>query len=111
MGPGIVSGCTLVFLGFFCCMFYCIIDPPIDRRIIYNDFRSNPYLYFDAGLVPRALGVQLGEFYCLFIRLPFHWHASIVYSVLYLLLIDYRTDIVTILDCDHSLGYHDRHLC
>ena len=39
-------------------------DPAIDRKIIYNDFRSDPYLYFDAGLVPRALGVQLGEFYC-----------------------------------------------
>ena len=39
------------------------INPAIDRRIIYNDFRSNPYLHFGAGLVPRALGVQLGEFY------------------------------------------------
>ena len=47
--------------------FIAFIDPAIDRIIIYNDFRSNPYLHFDAGLVPRALGVQLGEFY-LFIR-------------------------------------------
>ena len=50
--------------------FIAFIDPTIDRRIIYNDFRSNPYLHFDAGLVPRALGVQLGEFHllvCLFI--------------------------------------------
>ena len=43
------------------------IDPATDRRIIYNDFRSNPYLHFDAGLVPRAPGVQLGEFYYLFV--------------------------------------------
>ena len=43
---------------------FAFIDPATDRRIIYNDSRSNPYMYFDAGLVPRALGVQLGEFYC-----------------------------------------------
>ena len=48
--------------------FIAFIDPAIDRRIIYNDFRSNPYLHFDAGLVSRAFGVQLGEFH-LFIRL------------------------------------------
>ena len=59
-----------------CCMFYYIFDPAIDRRIIYNDFRSNPYLHFDAGLVPRALGVQLGEFHCLFgCLLLFTYHA------------------------------------
>ena len=38
-------------------VFITFIDPAIGRRIIYNDFRSNPYLHFDAGLVPRALGV------------------------------------------------------
>ena len=43
--------------------FIAFIDPAIDRRIIYNIFRSNPYLHFDAGLVPRAHGVQLGEFH------------------------------------------------
>ena len=60
--------------------FIAFIDPAIDRRTIYNDFRSNPYLHFDAGLVPRALGVQLDEFHlfiCLFIvvHLPYFIHA------------------------------------
>ena len=45
--------------------FIVFIDTSIDRIIAYNDFRSNPYLHFDAGLVPRALGVQLSEFYYL----------------------------------------------
>ena len=60
----LVSGITSVTC------FIAFIDPAIDRRIIYNDFRSNPYLHFDARLVPRALRVQLGEFHllvCLFI--------------------------------------------
>ena len=67
---GIVSGCVPCFSWILLATcFIAFIDPAIDRRIIYNDFRSNPYLYFDVGLVPRALGVQLGEFHllvCLF---------------------------------------------
>ena len=66
-----MSGCVSCFLVSFAACFIAFIDPAIDRRIIYNDFRSNPYLHFDAGLVPRAPGVQLGEFYCLFICLLF----------------------------------------
>ena len=100
-----VSGCVSFFLVSLAACFIAFIDPAIDRRIIYNDFRSNPYLHFDAGLVPRALGVQLGEFYyliCLFTAST--CHASIVHSILLLLLIDYCIDII-ILDCDHSLGY------
>ena len=73
-----VSSCVSCFLGFSLLhVLFAFIDPVSDRRIIYNDFRSNPYLHFDAGLVPRALGVQLGEFYCfvcslhfLFVMLP-----------------------------------------
>ena len=60
--------CSFGFLA--AAYFIAFTDPAIDRRIIYNDFRSNPYLHFDVGLVPRALGVQLGEFHlflCLFI--------------------------------------------
>ena len=60
--------CRVVFLASWIPITTCFIafiDPAIDRRIIYNDFRSNPYLHFDAGLIPRALGVQLGEFYYL----------------------------------------------
>ena len=64
-------GLCFVLLGFpLLHVFIAFIDPAIDRRIIYNDFRNNPYLHFYAGLVPRALGVQLGEFHllvCLFI--------------------------------------------
>ena len=64
-----MSGCVLVSWFLIATCFIAFIDPAIDRRIIYNDFRSNPYLHFDAGLVPRALEVQLGEFHmlvCLF---------------------------------------------
>ena len=67
---------------------FAFINPVIDRRIAYNDFRSNPYLHFDVGLVPRALGVQLDEFYCLvcsFIIFPYH--ASIVYY--FITVVDY----------------------
>ena len=65
------------------------IDPAIDRRIIYNDFRSNPYLHFDAGLVPRALGVQLGEFH-LFIRSFIVAHfLCFIHASLYDLVVDY----------------------
>ena len=71
-------------------VFIAFIDSAIDRRIIYNDFRSNSYLHFDAGLVPRALGVQLGEFHllvCLFTEI----HLTCFYFILalYPLLIDY----------------------
>ena len=70
-GFGYSVGLCSSLLGFVLIhVFIAFIDPAIDRRIIYNDFRSNPYLHFDAGLVPRALGVQLGEFHlfiCLFI--------------------------------------------
>ena len=53
-----VSGCVPRILVFLLLHdFIVFIDLAIDRRIIYNDFRSNPYLHFDAGLVPRALGV------------------------------------------------------
>ena len=45
------------------------IDPAIDRRIAYNDFRSNPYLHFDAGLIPQALELQFGDDYLLIIFL------------------------------------------
>ena len=66
-----MSGCVPRFLVFLLPhVSIAFIDPAIDRRIIYNDFRSNPYLHFDAGIVPRAPGVQLGEFHlfiCLFI--------------------------------------------
>ena len=90
-------------------VFIAFIDPAIDRRIIYNDFRSNPYLHFDAGLVPRALGVQLGEFYCLFIRLLFSlacFHCILCFvSVVDRLRID-----IIVIDRDHSLGHRDRHL-
>ena len=51
------------------------------------------------------------SFIVLYVRFTvFTRHASVVRSVLLLPLIDYRTDII-ILDCDHSLGYRDRHLC
>ena len=70
-GFGYSVGLCFLLLGFVLPhVFIAFIDPAIDRRIIYNDFRSNPYLHFDAGLVPRTLGVQLGEFHlfiCLFI--------------------------------------------
>ena len=63
-GFGYDVGLCLLLLGFLLLHdFIAFIDPAINRRIIYNDFRSNPYLHFDAGLVPRALGVQLGEFH------------------------------------------------
>ena len=56
-------GSCFLFLGFpLLHVLFAFIDPVIDRRIIYNDSRSNPYLHFDVGRVPRALGVQLGEF-------------------------------------------------
>ena len=90
-----MSGCVPRFLVFLLPhVSIAFIDPAIDRRIIYNDFRSNPYLHFDAGRVPRALGVQLGEFYllvCLFtvIHLLCFIHALLYDSVdrLYVLLL------------------------
>ena len=81
-------------------MFYCIIDPAFDRRIIYNDFRSNPYLHFDAGLVPRAPGDLLGELYCL-----------LYYLLLLLDLYYYYYADIMIDCCAHSLGYRDYNLC
>ena len=70
-GFGYSVGLCFLLLGFVLLhVFIAFLDPAINRRIIYNDFRSNPYLHFDAGWVPRALGVQLDEFYlfiCLFI--------------------------------------------
>ena len=63
--------------------FIAFKDPAIDRRSAYNDFRSNPYLHFDTGLVPRALGVQLGEFLmfvCLFIVVHLLY---LIYTLLY----------------------------
>ena len=103
-------GLWFLFLVFIASCFSLHIDPAIDRRIIYNDFRSNPYLHFDAGLVPRALGVQLGEFYCLFIRLLFSL-ACFHCILCFVLVVDrLRIDIIVI-DCDHSLGHRDYHLC
>ena len=91
-------------------MSYLHFDPAIDRRIIYNDFRSNPYLHFGAGSVPRALGVQLGEFHLFIVRLLlFTYYASCMLHCMILLLI-MRIDIIVI-DCDHPLGYRDYHLC
>ena len=69
--------------------FIAFIDPAIDRRIIYNDFRSNPYLHFDAGLVPRTLGVQLGEFTCLFVCLLLFTCYALFTLYCMTLLIDY----------------------
>ena len=79
---GYSVGLYTLFLDSFYCMSYLHFDPAIDRRIIYNDFRSNPYLHFGAGSVPRALGVQLGEFHpfiCSFIvaHLLYFIHASL----------------------------------
>ena len=75
---GIVSSYNPCSFGFILLhVLFAFIDPASNRRIIYNDFRSNPYLHFYVGLVPRALGDQLGEFYCfvcsllfLFVMLP-----------------------------------------
>ena len=47
---GIVSDYIPCSLGFLAAAYFiAFIDPAIDSRIIYNDFRSNPYLHFDAG--------------------------------------------------------------
>ena len=84
-----MSGCVSCFLVSFAACFIAFIDPAIDRRIIYNDFRSNPYLHFDAGLVPRAHGVQLGEFH-LFISLFIVVHLlCFVHVSLYDSVVDY----------------------
>ena len=50
-------GLCSYFLDSLAAYFIAFIDPAIDRRIIYNDFRNNPYLHFDTGLVPRTFGV------------------------------------------------------
>ena len=102
-------GLCFLFLGFpLLHVLSAFIDPTIDRRIIYNDFRSNPYLHFDAGLVPRALGVQLGEFrlfICLFIAVhiscfiyavSFDSVDKLYVSILLLLIVITRWDTVTI---------------
>ena len=79
-------------------VFIAFIDPAIDRRIAYKDFRSNPYLHFDAGLVHRALGVQLGEFYFLVgLITVFHLMCFRSSIVLLLLLIDCHIDILLLL--------------
>ena len=71
-------------------MFTVFIDSAIDRR-------SNRYLYFDAGLVPRALGVQLSEFYVLvYLLIVFHLIRYRLFIVLFLLLIDYCVDTIYI---------------
>ena len=49
--------------------FVAFTNPTMDCRLTYNDLRSNPYLHFDAGIVPRASGDQLDELYhllCIF---------------------------------------------
>ena len=75
-----VSGCVSCFLVPLATCFIAFIDPAIDRRIIYNDFRSNPYLHFDAGLVPRAHGVQLGEFHLFIVVHPLCFIRALLYD-------------------------------
>ena len=105
-----MSGCVPRFLVFLLLHdFIAFIDPAIDRRIIYNDFRSNPYLHFGAGLVPRALGVQLGKFHLLFVHLLLFTHHVLFMLHCIILLLVIRIYIIDI-DCDHPLGYRDRHL-
>ena len=70
-------------------VFITFVDPAIDRRIIYNDFRSNPYLHFGAGVVPRALGVQLGEFHLFICSFIVVYLSCFIYASLYYLVADY----------------------
>ena len=85
-----MSGCVSCFLVSFAACFIAFIDPAIDRRIIYNDFRSNPYLHFGAGFAPRVLGVQLGEFHLFYLFVLFVRLLLFTYYVsLYHLIVDY----------------------
>ena len=83
-GFGYSVGLCFLLLGFVLLhVFIAFIDPAIDRRIAYNDFRSNPYLHFDAGLVPRALGVQLGEFHLLVCLFTVYSLLCFIHALLY----------------------------
>ena len=89
-GFGYSVGLCFLLLGFVLPhIFIAFIDPAIDRRIIYNDFRSNPYLHFGAGPVPRAPGVQLGEFHLFICSLIVVHLLCFTHVSLYELVVDY----------------------